>query len=92
MESITACALARVRAISTESVSGGMIGASGSRTAGVRRAIPHDATANAAKTPMIHLVPLIANAGRTCKVSKFSRHMQKSGKEGGERRVIQRPG
>ena len=62
MESITACARARVRAISTESVSGGIMGASASlsRTDAVGRAIPHDTTATAAKTPMIHLVPFIA--------------------------------
>ena len=50
MESITACALARVRAISTESVSGGIIAPSGSLTADVRRVIPHDATAKAKAT------------------------------------------
>ena len=44
MESITACALSLLRAISVASVSGGMAGASLPFTDDARRVIPHDAT------------------------------------------------
>ena len=72
MESITACARARERAMSTESVSGGIAGASLSRTEacrtpGVGRAVPHDTAASAAKNPMIHRLPCMTNVGKTCK-------------------------